>query len=259
MDVPRIASVLAQASPEPRQVDDERIGLRAVAGEVERQFAADDQLFEELGCDQLMFGGAALDSERDFERRDVAEMQIRAELEVTRADGSRLSRAIAFEVMREELPSDGASASLRPPRNSAEGGHAVIDLARSQQRRDVLEVHRRMEGGRVPSSASSSESARHWSADVHEIPGSSANRVRGRFVRARCCMRDEAARIRGRRRFEQDFVAARAVVSHRRRADQHLGRLPAHGSHQSARALHAAAHDSFARSRGPPLRHGFAR
>jgi hypothetical protein len=70
--------------------------------------------------------------------------------------------------------------------------------------------------------------------------------------------RDAAQKIvSGWSRFDQDFVGARAVISHRRSADQNLRRLGAHGCHQDTRPLDAAAQDSIAPGRCPALRDRF--
>ena len=100
---------------------------RRVTREVERQFAADDQLFQKLVGHQLCSLGVIANRQRDFERRDVAEMQVRAEVRggvggglvlLARSSGSAARRG---NVRRQ-------SAAARRPAGLARG-NAVIDLA----------------------------------------------------------------------------------------------------------------------------------
>src|SRR5678816_1597781 len=54
-------------------------GAGPAARKIERQLALDDQLFQKLVRNKPAPGSASLHGERDFERRELAEVQIGAE------------------------------------------------------------------------------------------------------------------------------------------------------------------------------------
>ena len=107
------------------------------AGEVEGEFAADDQLLQEFVGDQLVLLRVGLRGEGDFERGDVAEVEVGAEIgggvgggfvAVARRSGAGCRRG------------NGVSAALGFEAAAAEAGggrDGVIDLAGGDECGDV--------------------------------------------------------------------------------------------------------------------------
>ena len=103
--------VFPQSCARPIRQRVERIRLRSEAGEIERQFAAHDQLFQKFFRDQLVLLGVFLHRQRDFERRDMPEVQIRAQ--PRRRFFRRLIAGlrVAPQIVLQEI----ASVAARPP------------------------------------------------------------------------------------------------------------------------------------------------
>ena len=77
--------MLRHGSPAPFGKARERFGFRREARKVEREFAAHDQLLQKFIRDEFVFGCIIADRQRDFERGNVTEVQIRAQNRSSRA------------------------------------------------------------------------------------------------------------------------------------------------------------------------------
>src|SRR6185437_3548956 len=106
----------------------ERIDAPSVPGKIESKFAPHDQLFEKGLGRRLMFLLVLVNAQSDLQRRNVAWMQIRAQLRSRMGRGLVFIGVVTAQALVEKLIQP-AKGSFPPAAVEARRSHRMVDLA----------------------------------------------------------------------------------------------------------------------------------